>query len=90
MADIVTFSKAKEKVKSKKSNDSGGNDLDMTLINIVRELHVIRDHSKGALIPILSYVEGYRVGLEKSLRIEPMYSVIKKALEECQNGQNER
>ena len=95
MADIVSFSeekkkvKSKSKTKSKKKDDSGGSDLDMTLINIVHELHIIRDHSKGALIPILAYVEGYRVGLEKSLRIEPLYSVLKKALEEYNNERPE-
>jgi len=92
MADIVSFSEEKEKVKTKiktkskkKKEDSGESELDMTLINIVHELHIIRDHSKGALLPILTYVEGYRVGLEKSLRTVPLYSVLKKALEEYNN-----
>ncbi|WP_022666581.1 hypothetical protein [Desulfospira joergensenii] len=82
MADIVSFSKEKEKVKSKKEDDSGGSDFDTTLQNIIHELHFIQDHSKGALIPILSYVEGYRVGLEKSSRRESLYSAFKKALED--------
>ncbi len=82
MTDIVSFSKAKEKLKSKKNDESGGNDFDMTLVNIVYELRIIRDHSKGALSSILSYVKGYRVGLEKSLKIDPLYSVFKKALED--------
>lgn len=93
MADIVSFSdekkKAESKPKTKKKDDSGGSDLDMTLLNIVHELHIIRDHSKGALIPILAYVEGYRTGLEKSLRTEPLYSVLKKALEEYRNSRPE-
>lgn len=89
MADIVSFSEEKEKVKSKSKKDSGGDDFDMTLVNIVHELHIIREHSKGALPPILSYVEGYRLGLEKSLRTVPLYSVLKKALEEYQNGRSE-
>ena len=76
MADIVSFSKKKEKVKSKKERDPRGNDFDMTLMDIVHELHIIHDHSEGSLIPILAFVEGYRVGLEKSLRTEPLYSVL--------------
>ncbi len=84
MADIVSFNEKKEKVKSEKKNDS-----DVALSNIIDELHIIRDHSKGALIPILSYVEGYRVGLEKSSRTEPLYSVLKKALEDYRNDNSE-